>query len=203
MLIDYQKKPYDEIKKLEDDLRARGYREFYGYLNIAEFWQDMQKQTVYPCYGKFNDKFVILEGNENYTEDDIYKFIIGKTKAEHILCEKRWHEEYERKEREWQAKIPAMVYEYRKKGHEIIDRKYWQLWDECVPIRLKDLYHGFDLDTTLELIAMRDASNEELKEKMFNQGHSNMSFCLVKQMFRVLSDRGKEFYDWYENESKK
>ena len=37
-------------------------------------------------------------------------------------------------------------------GHKIIDSKYWEKWDMCVPIRLDDLYHGMELGCCLEIV---------------------------------------------------
>lgn len=48
---------------------------------------------------------------------------------------------------------------YVEKGHELLDKKYWKDWDEIVPIRLNDLYHGMELKCCLEIVS---ALNEEV-----------------------------------------
>ena len=80
-------------------------------------------------------------------------------------------------------------------GHKIIDQKYWEKWDRCVPIRLDDLYHGMELGCCLEIV---QALNEgcELSHAikiMEDQNHSGMSWGLVRAMVNTFCDRGAEF----------
>jgi hypothetical protein len=62
-----------------------------------------------------------------------------------------------------------LIDDYINKGREIIDSKYMNDWEEIVPIRLRDIYHGFELDSVLEIIKManNNCSFEKIKEKLY------------------------------------
>ena len=79
------------------------------------------------------------------TLDDAYKQITGKTKAEFDKSQEEWHENYERKEKEFKETIPSLTEEWIKRGKEILTEDKWDYWAEIVPVRLGDLYHGMEL----------------------------------------------------------
>ena len=89
----------------------------------------------------------------------------------------------------------SQVKHWIEEGHKILDEKYWAEWDECVPIRLKDLYHGMELGCCLEVVkALNDGCELSQAIKiMENQNHSGMSWCLVRAMVKAFCDRGEEF----------
>lgn len=99
---------------------------------------------------------------------------------------------------EHKARIPELTREWITKGHEILDEKYWEKWDECVPIRLDDLYKGMELGDCLEIVkALNDGCDLDTAKKIIhNQDHSGMSFGLVRAMVRAFCDRGNEFVDY-------
>ena len=84
---------------------------------------------------------------------------------------------------------------YIDKGHEILDEKYWEEWDRIAPIRVSDLYMGFDLASALVIIERLNAGAElkECSEIMHNQDHSGMSWGLVRSLVYHFCDRGVEF----------
>lgn len=135
-----------------------------------------------PCYGEFNEK--ALYSTDSL--DEVFVKVTGKSKAEHDEYIRKIHEEYDRKEAEFKAKIPQLTEDYRKRAIGIIPEEYLELWNEIVPIRLNDLYHGMELDCWLELVAvLNDTSKKELERfeicrSLFSkQGHSGMSAVLV------------------------
>ena len=80
-------------------------------------------------------------------------------------------------------------------GHKVLDKKYWADWDEIVPIRLDDLYHGMELVCSLEIIkALNDGCEFSHAIKLMEkQNHSGMSWGLVRAMIYHFCDRGEEF----------
>lgn len=80
-------------------------------------------------------------------------------------------------------------------GHKVIDRKYWETWDEIVPIRLDDLYHGMELGCCLEVIkALNEGCEISYAIKLMeDQNHSGMSWCLVRSMVKAFCNRGPAF----------
>ena len=154
--------------------------EFYPGINLDKAYQELQDNA--PCYGEFNEK--TLHSTDSL--DDVYVKVTGKSKVEHDEYIRKIREEYERKEAEFKAKIPKLTEDYNKRARGIIPEEYLELWNEIVPIRLNDLYHGMELDCWLELVAvLNDTSKKELERfeicrSLFTrQGHSGMSAGLV------------------------
>lgn len=154
--------------------------EFYAGQDLDKAYQYLQINA--PCCGEFNEK--VLYSTD--TIDEIYTKVLGMTKWKHEEYLLKKHEEYERKESEFKAKIPRLTEEYRKRARGIISEEHLEYWDKIVPVRLNDLYHGMELDCWLDLISvLNDSSKEELKRLeecriLFSkQGHSGMSAGLV------------------------
>ena len=72
------------------------------------------------------------------------------------------------------------------------------LWREIVPIRLSDLYRGYELGSCLEIIKELNSGCKLsiAKNIIENQGHSGMSYRLTFLMVRSLSDRGVDFVNY-------
>lgn len=154
--------------------------EFYAGQDLDNAYQDLQINA--PCCGEFNGK--VLYSTD--TIDEIYAKVLGTSKWEYEEHLRKEHEEYERKEDEFKAKISQLTDEYRKRARGVIPVEHLEYWDKIVPIRLNDLYRGMELDCWLELISvLNDSSKEELKRLdecriLFSkQGHSGMSAGLV------------------------
>nr|DAM39353.1 MAG TPA: hypothetical protein [Caudoviricetes sp.] len=78
------------------------------------------------------------------------------------------------------------------------DTKYYNY--TCVPIRLGDLYEGMELGQCLDIIkTVKDNSIVAGIEVMKNQGHSGMSWGLMKSMIYTFCDCGNEFVEALDN----
>lgn len=148
-------------------------------------------------------KLVCLDFNgtmlcsDSVTLDDAYKAITGMTKDEYEHAERARRREQEQEEAEYQQKIPELTEKWKEEGHKILDKKYWDLWDQVVPIRLSDLYRGMELGCTLDLVKRLNAGCElsEAQKIFKNQGHSGMSAHLMFSMLVSFCDRGAEFVE--------
>lgn len=91
--------------------------------------------------------------------------------------------------------MDSNVKHWIEEGHKIIDEKYWEDWDKCVPIRLDDLYHGMELGCCLEIVkALNEGCDLSHALKLMEaQNHSGMSWGLVRNMIYSFCDRGEEF----------
>lgn len=99
-----------------------------------------------------------------------------------------------KEEEEHQKEVPELAKAWIKKGHKILAEDKWKQWDECVPIRLSDLYHGMELGMCLDIVkTINEESLEKAIEVMNSQGHSGMSWGLMKSMVATFSDKGEEF----------
>ena len=136
--------------------------------------------------------------SDTVTLDGAYKEITGKTKSEHDKALQDWRDEYDRKEKEHQEKIPALTVEWMQKGREVLTEDKWEYWDKIVPIRLGDLYHGMELGCCLNIVNIlnNNGSLDEARAEIESQNHSGMSWGLVRAMVREFCDRGQEFVNY-------
>ena len=132
------------------------------------------------------------------TMDGAYKEITGKTKSEFDKEQQEWRENYKRKEQEHKERIPELSKVWMKKGRDILTEDKWELWDNIVPIRLGDLYHGMELGNCLDIVEVlkNNGTLDEAKNIIEHQGHSGMSFSLVCAMVKEFCDRGNEFVEY-------
>lgn len=147
------------------------------------------------AYGEFNG---VTLYSDTVTMDKAYKEITGKTKSEFDKKQQEWKENYERQKKEHKDKNPELSKFWMEKGREVLTQDKWEFWDEIVPIRLADLYHGMELGACLDIVSIlnNNGTFDEAKAKIENQGHSGMSFGLVCAMVKEFSSRGNEFVEY-------
>ena len=175
--------------------------EFLPGDSIDTAWKELLRASAEcgdTCFGEFNGK----EIRSTDTLDEAYMKILGKTKSEYEKEMQDWRDEYERQEKEHKDNIPNLTPIYREKARGVILEDQYEYWDKIVPIRLDDLYHGMELDATLDLCKiMRDESmsyDERLKkayDTFMDQGHSGMSAGLVASMLRTFCPDGHDLAD--------
>jgi len=168
--------------------------EFYAGNTIDTAMNDLmeyRKKGFLAC-GDFNGKTLYSD------KDDInsaYLKITGKSKSEFDEARRKEQEEYKRKQQEHKDRVPELTQEWITKGNKILDEKYREKWASVVPIRLDDLYQGFELKACLDIINIlnNDGTLEDAKCEIKKQGHSGMSFGLVCSMVSAFCERGVEF----------
>lgn len=146
-------------------------------------------------FGEFNG---VTLYSDTVTMDSAYKEILGETKAEFDRSQEVWKENRESQEREHKERLPELTKMWSQKGREVLTEDKWEYWDEIVPIRLHDLYRGRELGNCLDIVEVLNngVSLEAAKKIIENQGHSGMSYGLVKSMVREFCDRGEEFAEY-------
>lgn len=158
---------------------------------ISELKQASEKCNQ-VCYADFN-------GNEIYSTDTIdeaYNKVVGCSKTDFDKRRQDQIDEWKKQDEEHKAKIPELTKHWIAEGHKYISSEYWKLWAECVPIRLGDLYQGMELDCTIKLVKILNTSDniedtyQSAKEEIESQGHSGMSFGLVKSMIKSFHKNG-------------
>lgn len=163
----------------------------------------LREQNVYCIFNGY------ILYSDTISEDDAYLAIYDCTKEEkeeqdRIKADlrKKYIAKNKRENKAHEAKIPQLTKEYIEKAKEILDPQYMASWIECVPIRLKDLYKGMELQATLDLVKLlnNDRPFDEVKEALRNQSHSGMSEYLVKLMLIEFCNRGNQFRDYLEGE---
>ena len=142
--------------------------------------------------GSFNGQMLYSDIDDI---DSAFKKVTGKTKAKFDEARQKEHEKYEAENKRHEEAIPELTKEWIEKGNSILDEKHHELWAKIVPVRLKDLYKGFELGACLAIVKELNAGCElETAKKIIkDQGHSGMSFGLVCSMVKSFCDRGAEF----------
>lgn len=127
--------------------------------------------------------------------DSAYKKVTGMTKAELDAEIQKEHERYLEEEKRHKDSIPRLIKEWVEKGCSVLDEKYHDSWQKCVPIRLNDLYRGMELRCCLDIVKeLNNGCTLESAKKMIEmQDHSGMSFSLVCLMVGHYCDRGADF----------
>lgn len=139
--------------------------------------------------------------SDTVTLDSAYEEITGKTKFEFDKDQQEWIENHKRKKQAHEEKIPELTKLWTEKGRKILRENKWERWDEIVPIRLSDLYHGMELGCCLDIVEVlnKNGTLDEAKEKIESQRHSGMSFGLTCAMVKEFCDRGNEFVEYVGN----
>jgi len=167
----------------------------FGKIDSAVEKLQQHKEKGELVYGIFN-------GHKLYSDvDDIdsaYIKVLGKTKAQADEDNRKWHEDYDAKKAAHKAAIPQLTKEWIEKGNAILAEQYHELWAKCVPIRLGDLYEGMELGACLEIVKeLNDNCDLEVAKNIIEgQGHSGMSFGLVRSMVASFCDRGNDFAEY-------
>ena len=143
----------------------------------------------------FNDKWLYSD----MSIDDMYRIVTGMTKEEYDIEMDREIKEAEEQERQHKEKIPELIVYWNEWGKQNLKSRCQKKWQECVPIRLDDLYQGWELDCFKEVVEIYKASKKEerllkIKEILENQGHSGMSYHLMCSLIYTFLDKklGKE-----------
>ena len=175
--------------------------EFYPGMSLDEAIKMLKKESLLNkcvCYGEFNGKTI----NSTDSIDDIYISVIGTSRAKHIEYLENEQKSAVQREKEHFEKIPNLTLEYIEKAKGVIPDNKLDLWNRIVPIRLKDLYHGMELDCWIELVsilnkdsAIEDKFNDAL-QAFINQGHSGMSAGLVFSGLKEFHPLGERLVEY-------
>lgn len=170
---------------------------FDGGINIETALEELKSHKELVC-GLFNGQMLFSDIDDI---DSAYIKIVGKTKAEFKEEERKWHEAYQEKKRKHEESIPQLTKEWIEKGSVILDEKYREEWNKCVPIRLQDMYEGMELKACLNIIVELNngCTMADAKKIIEGQGHSGMSFGLVRSLVKSFCDRGNEFFNYVSN----
>jgi hypothetical protein len=168
--------------------------EFSAGKNIESAVKELKSHNDLVC-GTFNGQTLYSDVDD---VDSAYKKITGKTKADFDAKMETDNERYKDEERKHKEAIPELTKEWVEKGKAILAEEYHQLWEECVPIRLGDLYRGMELGACIAIIKELNAGCEIEVAKGIIEGqrHSGMSFSLVCSMVKSFCNRGAEFVSY-------
>lgn len=179
----------------------KNYRELDGWLSPLE--RCVERLLQFKERGElvkynFNGHWLY---SDTVTMDSAFLEVTGKNKADFDKAQEEYFEklrvERELAEKAAKENIPNWI----EKGHKAFTEDKWEEWDKIVPIRAEDLYHGMELDNTLQIQEIlsseySEESFEKAKKCMEKQGHSGMSWSLVCAMIKEFCTYGEEFVMW-------
>lgn len=169
----------------------------YGGQSIGDAYRlmkDYSRRTGEVCFVNFNDQIL-------YSYDSWNAIYMKVTHRNRRAFEKMMRDSKRKTKkslRRYLASLPKWRRELKSKARGVIDDKYLDKWDECVNIRTKDLYRGFELKCVLELIQElnRDIPKNERFENckaiMFCQDHTGGSAYMTLSCLRAFHDLGEE-----------
>lgn len=156
-------------------------------------------RTINPNIIGTNLVYAMFNGHPIYSDnldvDEIYSRVCNNTGNK----QKEIELDYEKAEKEFQKKIPTLAKKYNALAKGVIADDKLDQWYEIVPVRLRDLYHGMELDATLEIIKelnkATDSNNHfaEAKNIFDKQDHSSLSYGLMCAMLNMFAPNGVEF----------
>lgn len=157
--------------------------------------KEVAEKTGDVCCARFNGVKIFSTD----TVDDAYKKVLGKTKAEFDEDMRKLSEAFVEQEREFKAKIPELIENYRKAARGLVREEELKHWDNLVPYRLEDIYHGMELQQVLDCCKiMRDESLvysarlEKAYDVFMAAGHSGTSANLTMAMLERFCPHGVE-----------
>lgn len=182
MKVNYNRIPYIDVTN-----------EFYGSSleSVVKYLQSYKESNKLACC-KFNGTWLY---SDTVTMDSAYRDVTGCSKEEFDEQVKSYHENERKDSDVFESRKTSLEQEWIEKGKKILDEKYHELWCECVPIRLDDLYRGMELGCCLEIVEALNNGCElsHALDLMEKQNHSGMSWGLVRSMVYSFCDRGQEF----------
>lgn len=145
--------------------------------------------------------------SDTVTMDSAYLEVTGENKADYEKTKEKFFKKMKAEREKIKSSAQDNIPNWIERGHNLISEDKWEEWDKVVPVRASDLYHGMELDNTLQIqeILMSDYSEEtfeKAKKCMEEQGHSGMSWSLVCAMIREFCEHGKEFVMWLDKKYK-
>lgn len=156
--------------------------------------KDYSRRTGEVCFVNFNDQILYSYDSWN----TIYMKVTHKNRRAFNKMKRDSQKKLKKSFRRYLASLPKWRKELRRKARGVIDDKYLEKWDECVDIRTKDLYRGFELKCVLELVQElnRDIPKNERFENckaiMYRQDHSGGSAYMTLAYLCAFHDLGEE-----------
>lgn len=163
------------------------------YKAIRDMWFQVEPSQRNEIV--FSMDFNGYEINTRMSENACYKMILGKSKEEHDAEMKQYMEDSERRERDFKLNMPSFIRELEAKANGRILDEDMSEFREILPVRVADIYHGFEIECLYELIdALNEGGIAKAKTVFESQGHSGMSAGLTASLVqRFHHELGETF----------
>lgn len=179
--------------------------ELSGGCTIEEAVKELTyyKNKGIKVFGEFNGHKLY---SDTITIDSAYKQITGHTKEEYENKQKKIREEFQKQFEENREKAIKKIPFWIEKGCELFSEEKLACWKEIVPIKAKDLYHGFELDCILEIETVLNQNTPlsfiKAEKILKKQNHSGISYSIVCSMIKEFCTNSDEFLKYINKNTK-
>lgn len=132
------------------------------------------------------------------TMDSAFQEVTGKTKDEFNRAQQEYMENLKKEQAEKRAAAIEKIPYWMEKGSDLIYPERMEDWKKYVEASAREgMYHGMDIDATIELMEMLENGSLEDAKKLINeQGHSGWSYGIVRRNIFEFSSKGPEFWEY-------
>ena len=83
-----------------------------------------------------------------------------------------------------------LIRTYIERGYKVISQDKWSMWDQIVPLRVSDIYHGREVKNALDILeSYKEEKDLHKVRKIFDDAeHSGWSAGLVARIIMGFSD---------------
>lgn len=160
-----------------------------------ELLKKAETESGKKAMAKFN-------GHEIYsyeTLDEMYLKIMEMTESEAKEKHRQYMKELEEGNSMHISHIPELTVKYRERARGIIPEHLLSDWDDCVPIRLNDIYKGLELECCLNILSAlsdekitKQQRFKQCRELFYEQGHSGCSAEVLFSLLKYFHPLGAE-----------
>ena len=168
--------------------------ELFGNLDEVVRELILLRRRGFDAYCEFNGHRLY---SSNVTLDSAYLEVTGYTYREYLEESKKQLERWEREKQEKKQKSRNKTPEWIARGRELIPEELWQEWEECIEIRIEDLYNGREIEDALVIMEAHKAGQSiaEISKLIDNQGHSGMSYGMLRSIIKHFYPAGTQLFE--------
>ena len=168
--------------------------EIYG--NLDEVVRELIRfrNAGFDVYCEFNGHKLY---SRDISMDSAYLEVCGCTYSEYLRRRKEWLQEYEERKRKEKEESKAKKPEWIARGRKLIPEELWSKWEECIDIRISDLYNGMEVESALQVMEAHasGASAKDILQMTYDQGHSGMSYSMLRSIVTFFYPAGKQLFE--------
>ena len=163
------------------------------------------RKRGYDVYCEFG-KHILY--SRDVTLDSAFLEIKGCTYHEFLRKRRQEFRQYREEEKQALAFAKAKYPSWIEWGHKYIPEELWARWEQCVQKRIRDLYHGIEIENSLAIIEAHaeGKSIEEIINLIESQNTSGESYDLIESIITFFYPAGNELFQQiteYKNQSKR
>ena len=179
--------------------------EIFGNLDEVVRELIQLRRHGFDAYCEFNGHTLY---SKTVTLDSAYLEVTGYTYREYLKEQQRIIDEWKKQEEQEKEESKNKTPEWIARGRKLIPEELWQEWEECIKIRIRDLYNGKEVEHALVVMEAHQSGQSiaEISKLIDDQGHSGMSYSMLRSIIKHFYPAGTQLFEEltkYENSVKK